>query len=139
VDQEGRGNVVLIPTTQIFQECPATFDQTSFRTPKHVYEFPRVDVKDGQEMPAALAAFLLEQVRAYGEATPALLALIRAKRADLLQSSLGDCDGYRRQLLSVVAQKLTCADHRALRHLAAVELGRPDFTEEDTLSFLGEP
>ena len=68
VDQRERGGVVLIPTTQIFQGCPATFDQTSFKPPKHVYEFPKVDVKDSAEIPPPLAAFLLEQVRAYGEA-----------------------------------------------------------------------
>lgn len=138
VDQQERGGVVLIPTTQIFQGCPATFDQTSFKPPKQVYEFPRVDVKDGVELPASLAAFLLEQVRAYGEATPALLSLIRAKRAELLGSSLGDCHDYRRGLQREVAQNLSCADRRALRHLATVELNRSDLTEADALAFLGE-
>lgn len=139
VDQRERGGVVLIPTTQIFQGCPATFDQTSFKPPKQVYEFPRIDVKDGVELPAALAAFLLDQVRAYGEASPGLLALIRAKRADLLQSSLGNCDEYRRQLQAESAQNLSCADRRALRHLATVELDRPDLSEADALAFLGAP
>ena len=139
VDQRARGGVVLIPTTQIFQGCAATFDQTSFKPPKHVYEFPKVDVKDGAEMPPLLAAFLLDQVRAYGEASPTLLALIRAKRAELLQSSLGDCADYRRQLQHDLAQRLTCADRRALRHLARVELKRPDLTDEDALSFLADP
>lgn len=139
VDQRERGGVVLIPTTQIFQGCPATFDQTSFKPPKHVYEFPKVDVKDSAEIPVPLAAFLLEQVRAYGEASPGLLALIRTKRGELLQSSLGDCADYRRQLLHDVQQNLTCADRRALRHLARIELQRPDFSEENALSFLGEP
>ena len=139
VAQSERGGVVLIPTTQIFQGCRATFDQTSFKPPKHVYEFPKVDVHDPTELRADVAAFLLEQVRAYGEASPGLSALMRAKRADLLSSSLGDCDAYRRDLRRRVQQNLTCADRRALRHLATVELGRPDLTEEDALSFLGEP
>jgi hypothetical protein len=139
VDQRERGGVVLIPTTQIFQGCPATFDQTSFTPPKHVYEFPKVDVKDSAEMPTSLAAFLLEQVRAYGEASPALSALIRTKRGELLQSSLGDCADYRRQLQREVAQNLTCADRRALRHLARVELRKPDLTDEAAISFLAEP
>jgi len=138
VEQKERGGVVLIPTTQIFQGCAATFDQTSFKPPKQVYEFPRIDVKDGVEMPAPLAAFLLEQVRAYGEATPGLLALIRAKRAELLGSSLGDCHDYRRRLQGEVAQNLSCADRRALRHLATAELNRSDLTEADALAFLGE-
>jgi hypothetical protein len=139
VDQRERGGVVLIPTTQIFQGCPATFDQTSFEPPTHVYEFPKVDVRDNAEISAPVAAFLLEQVRAYGEASPSLSALIRAKRGELLQSSLGDCADYRRQLQHDVAQSLTCADRRALRHLARVELQSPDLTEENTLAFLAEP
>jgi len=57
----------------------------------------------------------------------------------LLQSSLGDCDDYRRLLLSDVTKHLSCADRRALRHLARVELQRPDLSEENALSFLGEP
>jgi hypothetical protein len=137
IDQRERGGVVLIPTTQIFQSCSATFDRTSFTPPRRVYEFPRADVRDSAEMPAALASFLLEQVRAYGQASPALLALIRAKRAELLQSSLGDCQGYRRELERQVADNPSCADRRALRHLAVVELDRPDFSEADTLAFLG--
>jgi hypothetical protein len=139
LDQSKRGNVVLIPTTQIFLGCEDSFDQTSFKPPKQVYEFPRYDVKDNVEMPAPLAAFLLEQVRAYGEASPQLLALIRTKRAELLQSSLGDCAAYRRRVRDQVAGHLSCADRRALRHLASRELGRPDLSEAAALSYLGEP
>ena len=138
-DEPGAGVVVLIPTTQIFQGCPATFDETTFKPPKHVYEFPIHDVDDRAEMPAPLAAFLLEQVRAYGEASPALLSLIRAKRAELLQSSLGDCRGYRRQVLSEVRARLSCADRRALRHVASKELDRPELSDDDVLSFLASP
>ncbi len=137
VDQAKPGSVVLIPTTQIFQGCRATFDQTSFKPPRHVYEFPRFDVRDTSELSAPLAAFLLEQVRAYGEASPSLLALIRAKRADLLDSSLGDCSNYRRRLQSELRDHLSCADRRALRHLARVELAQPDLSDDDALSFLG--
>lgn len=132
-------DVVLIPTTQIYQGCPSTFDRTTFKPPRQVYEFPRVDIKDGVQMPPALATFLLEQVRAYGEASPALLALIRAKRADLLRSSLGDCSAYRADLVGELRPSLSCADQRALRHLAARELGRPAATEQETLTFLGAP
>lgn len=139
LDQTKRGNVVLIPTTQIFLGCEDSFDQTSFKPPKQVYEFPRYDVKDNVDMPAPLAAFLLEQVRAYGEASPQLLALIRSKRAELLQSSLGDCSAYRRRVRDEVAGHLSCADRRALRHLASRELGRPDLSEATALSYLGEP
>jgi hypothetical protein len=139
LDQTKRGNVVLIPTTQIFLGCEDSFDQTSFKPPEQVYEFPRYDVKDNVEMPAPLAAFLLEQVRAYGEASPRLLALIRTKRAELLRSSLGDCAAYRRRVRDEVAEHLSCADRRALRHLAARELGRPDLSDAAVLSYLGEP
>ena len=115
--------VVLVPTTQIFQGCEASFDQTTFKVPKRVYEYPRTDIQDQQQMPAELAAFLLEQVRAYGEASPSLLALIRAKRAILLGSSVGSCQAYRRELVAALPRQLTCADERALRHLALEELG----------------
>jgi hypothetical protein len=135
----GAQNVVLIPTTQIFQGCPSTFDETTFRVPKRVYEFPKVDVRDATEMPPSLAHFLLEQVRAYGEASPELLALIRAKRAELLRSSLGDCDAYRQRLATALGARLTCADRRALRHLADRELAQRDLSAEQALSFLASP
>jgi len=128
--------VVLLPTTQIFQECSATFDETTFKTPKHVYEYPRTDVRDEREMSASLAVFLLEQMRVYGEASPRLLALIRAKRAELFQSSLGDCRGFRRRLAAELGSDLSCADRRLLGHLARVELARPGLSEAEVLAFL---
>jgi hypothetical protein len=131
--------VVLIPTTQIFQGCDATFDRTTFKPPQQVYEFPKVDVKDSVEMPRALAEFLLEQVRAYAPAAPELLALIRTKRAELLQSSLGDCSAYRGQLAAQLASRLTCADRRALHHLATRELGRTAASAHEMLAYLAEP
>jgi hypothetical protein len=139
MDPTKPGNVVLVPTTQIFLGCQDTFDQTSFKPPKQVYEFPRYDVKDNAPMPAQLAAFLLEQVRAYGEASPQLLALVRTKRAELLQSSVGDCGAYRRRLRDEVAAQLSCADRRALRHLVSRELGRPELSEAAALAYLAEP
>ncbi|HEY6080457.1 MAG TPA: hypothetical protein VIW29_16700 [Polyangiaceae bacterium] len=132
----GPARVVLVPTTQIFQSCESSFDQTSFRVPKQVYEFPRYDVRDSSEMPAPLARFLLEQVRAYAEASPTLLALIRAKRAELFQSSLGDCLSYRRQLADQLrSAPLSCADERALHHLALTELN-VSISNDALLSFL---
>ncbi len=130
--------VVLVPTTQIFQGCESTFDQTSFRVPKQVYEFPRYDVRDSTELPAELAGFLLDQVRAYGEATPALLALIRTKRAELMRSSIADCGSYRQKLVAHLRQApLSCGDRRALRQVA-FELGGAATTEA-VLSFLASP
>lgn len=137
--KSGANSIVLIPTTQIFQGCPSTFDETTFKVPKHVYEFPKVDMRDATEMPPSLAHFLLEQVRAYGEASPDLLALIRAKRADLLRSSLGDCDTYRQELATALRSRLTCADRRALRHLADRELGQHDLSDQQALTFLASP
>jgi hypothetical protein len=134
----GAKRVVLVPTTQIFQSCESTFDQTSFRVPKQVYEFPRYDVRDASELPAELATFLLDQVRAYGEATPALLSLIRNKRAELMRSSLVDCGSYRQQLVEQLRRApLSCGDRRALRQVA-LELGstaKPD----ELLSLLASP
>lgn len=134
----GTKRVVLVPTTQIFQQCASTFDQTSFRVPKQVYEFPRYDVRDSTELSAELAGFLLDQVRAYGEATPALLALIRAKRAELMRSSIADCGSYRQELVEHLRRApLSCGDRRALRQVA-LELGG-DATTEAVLSFLASP
>jgi hypothetical protein len=139
VAERSDARVVLIPTTQIFQECESTFDQTSFAAPKRVYEYPRYDVHDRTEIPAELAAFLLEQVRAYGEASPTLLALIRAKRAALLRSSLGNCDGYRKKLAAELAGALGCSDRRALQHLATEELHDPSLRSDAVLSWLAGP
>jgi hypothetical protein len=135
----GVKDVVLIPTTQIFQDCDSTFDRTSFRPPRQVYEFPKIDIKDNVEMPRPLAVFLLEQVRAYAEASPELLALIRTKRGELLQSSLGDCKGYRRDLAKQLAPRLSCADRRALRHLAERELAQGVMSTDEMLAYLAEP
>jgi hypothetical protein len=131
--------VVLVPTTQIFQGCDATFDQTTFTVPRRVYEYPRADISDWREMPRPLAEFLLEQVRVYGEASPSLLALIRAKRALVIGSSLGSCENYRRQLVGELPSPLTCADQRALRHLALAELNEPTASHEKVLSWLAAP
>ena len=137
--ERGGERVVLIPTTQIFQGCEATFDQTSFAAPKRVYEYPRYDVRDSTEIPTELAAFLLEQVRAYGEASPSLLALIRAKRAILLRSSLGSCGDYRQKLAAELTKGMGCSDQRALRHLATEELHNPSLGSDAVLSWLAAP
>lgn len=134
--ERGAGAVVLVPTTQIFLSCESTFDQTSFRTPKRVYEYPLRDTPDDTELSPELAAFLLAQVRAYGEATPELLALIRSKRAELLRSSLGDCSAYRARLAAEIEPRLTCADSRALRHLARQELAQPELSDLELLRWL---
>ncbi len=139
VGERSGARVVLIPTTQIFQGCEATFDQTSFAAPKRVHEYPRYDVRDSTEIPGELAEFLLEQVRAYGEASPTLLALIRAKRAALLRSSLGNCDDYRKRLAAELPRRLGCPDQSALQHLATDELHEPSLTSDAVLSWLAAP
>jgi hypothetical protein len=138
ISKRKHGSVVLVPTTQIFLSCESTFGQTSFATPKHVYEYPLRDTPDDTELPTALAEHLLEQLRQYGEATPELLALIRTKRAELLGSSVGDCSAYRAELAARLAPRLTCADRRALRHLAARELDRPEASDAELLGFLAQ-
>lgn len=132
------GGVVLVPTTQIFLDCEATFDQTTFAAPKQVYEYPLRDTPDETELPMALAEHLLEQLRQYGEATPELLALIRTKRAELLGSSVGDCSAYRAKLAANLAPRLTCADRRALRYLATRELDQPAASDAEILGFLAK-
>jgi hypothetical protein len=136
ISNRKHGAVVLVPTTQIFLSCESTFDQTSFAAPKKVYEYPLRDTPDDTALPKALGEHLLEQLRQYGEATPELLALIRAKRAELLGSSVGDCSAYRAELAASLTPRLTCSDRRALRHLAARELDRPAASDAEILAFL---
>lgn len=132
--------VVLVPTTQIFLGCADTFDQTTFKTSlTSIQEYPFKDVRDDAKMPRALAWYLLGQVRAYGEASPDLLALIRARRARAVGSAMGDCSAYRGELRARVQAGLTCADRFALNHLVTQELHRTAMSPEAALDWLAEP
>jgi hypothetical protein len=130
--------IVLIPTTQIFLGCEAGFDQTTFRTGlTNIEEYPRWDIRDSRVLPIELARYLLAQVRAYGDASPELSELMRATRAFLMGSSMGDCNSHRQALAAHLASKLTCGDRRALRHFAATELGVTVTRPEAALALLG--
>ncbi|HWA72554.1 MAG TPA: hypothetical protein VG937_09475 [Polyangiaceae bacterium] len=115
--------LVLVPTTQIFLGCDAGFDSTSFKTRQRAsYEYPLKDLPEARPIPRASAEFLLRQLSVYGSASPELNALIRAHRSLLLDSSMGACAQYRRELARRVTAQLTCEDRRALAYYFQSEL-----------------
>lgn len=114
---------VLLPTTQIFQPCDATFDDTTFdgTVQKTVFEFPAGDVPDRFVVPAKLAVFLLDQVTQYAGASLDVLATLRIRRAIRLGSSVpASCDSGAAALRS---RSLGPADVRALERYGSAELG----------------
>jgi hypothetical protein len=116
--------MVLIPTTQIFLACDATFDRTSFVTARKVaYGYPSRDVADRHLIPKDEGEFLLRQASVYAGASPDLLALVRAHRNSMVESSMGPCSDYRRELAARLSERLSCADRGALRYYFATELG----------------
>jgi hypothetical protein len=131
------GQRIMIPTTQIFQACDATFDETTFSPTKQktVFEFPAADVPDTFTMPRALASFLLAQVAQYAGASLDVLAVVRLHRALRLGSSVpGTCTGH----VTAEARRLRGAalsqgDRRALAHYGAAELGLAGASAEDVL------
>ena len=132
--------LVLVPTTQIFLDCSETFDTTAFRTQMTSIEpYPRWDIRDSSPIAVDTASFLLEQVRVFGPASLDLQALLRARRARELKSSLGKCTEYRADLGRRLKGRVGCADRKALRHFAMHELGRPAMTDNEVLEFLVLP
>ena len=129
--------LVLIPTTQIFLGCEETFDTSGFKTSlTDIEPYPRWDIRDNSPIPAATARFLLQQVRVYAPASLELQALLRARRALELKSSMRRCSEYRAQLGQGMKSRLGCADRRALHYFAVSELKRADLKEEEVLEFL---
>jgi hypothetical protein len=129
--------LVLIPTTQIFLGCEETFDTSVFKTSlTDIEPYPRWDIRDNSPIPAAMARFLLQQIRVYAPTSLDLQALLRARRALELRSSMRRCVEYRAQLGQGLRNNLSCADRRALHYFAVHELKRPDLAEEKVLEFL---
>ena len=140
VELPGKQRLVLVPTTQIFLGCSDTFDTTAFKTQMTSIEpYPRWDIRDSSPIPSDTARFLLEQIRVYGPASLDLQALLRARRAHELKSSVGKCAGYRADLGKRLEGRLSCADRRALRHFAVRELQRPAMSDNEVLEFLMLP
>jgi hypothetical protein len=139
-DVRHKHRLVLVPTTQIFLGCNETFDTTAFKTQMTSIEpYPRWDIRDDSPIPRNVAKFLLDQVRVFGPTSLELQALLRARRAYALKSSVGKCSEYRAELGQWLRGKLTCADRRALRYFAAHELQRPDMSDAQLLEFLTSP
>jgi len=138
--RRSKHRLVLVPTTQIFLGCSDTFDTTAFKTQMTSIEpYPRWDIRDSSPIPSDTARFLLEQIRVYGPASLDLQALLRARRARELKSSVGKCAGYRADLGKRLDGRLGCADRRALRYFAVRELQRPAMSDNEVLQFLTSP
>jgi hypothetical protein len=132
--------LVQLPTSQIFLDCAAGFDQTSFRTQlKNIQPYPSWDVRDTTRLPQARSEWLLEQVRVYAAASPSLWSLMRAKRAFALGSSMGNCNQARARWAKEVGANLTKADTEVLQILGKVELGQPQATAKSVLAWLAKP
>ena len=132
-----RQRLVLVPTTQIFLPCEESFDTSGFKTGlTNIEPYPRWDIRDNSPLPVGVAQFLLQQVRVYAPASLELQALLRARRALELKSSMGNCIEFRQQLGQRLKGRLSCADHRALRHFASSELNREHLSDDELLGFL---
>ncbi|WP_437603204.1 hypothetical protein WMF28_16465 [Sorangium sp. So ce590] len=118
---------VLVPTSQIFLGCDATFDQTTFLPSKQrvVYELRATDVPDAVPVPRALATFLLDQIEHYAGASLDMLAMLRTHRALRFDSSLpAACGAYAAAAAkSLRARPLSPPDRRALMRYGSTELG----------------
>jgi hypothetical protein len=132
-----RQHLVLIPTTQIFLHCEESFDTSGFKTRlTNIEPYPRWDIRDTSPLPAAMAEFLLQQVRVYAPASLELQALLRARRAIEFKSSMGNCTEFRLQLAQRLRGRLSCADRRALHYFASSELNREHLSDDELLEFL---
>lgn len=131
---------VLVPTTQIYAGCDATFDRTPFRptVQRTVFEFPERDVPDATSLPTDLASFLLDQVSHYAAASLDVLAAIRLHRAIALRSSVGpSCEPRVKELSKALrARSLGAADRRALVRYGVTELSLAGASPEDVLDRL---
>ena len=131
--------LVQLPTTQIFLDCDAGFDQTSFHTSlKNIERYPNWDVRADTPIPSARAEWLLRQIRVYAGASPALWSLVRAKRAFTMDSSMGRCTKSRSAWYAELSSRLTEGDVSALEYLAKEELGLREARTLQTLTWLKE-
>jgi hypothetical protein len=131
--------LVMLPTTQIFLDCEAGFDSTSFRTRlKNIERYPGWDIKDTTLLPQARAEWLLDQIRVNAAASAKLWSLIRAARAYQLDSSMARCHDMRAAMVSDLKRELTQGDEVALKALASRELHHPEMKPRDVLEWLGK-
>jgi hypothetical protein len=138
---EGKKKTLLVqlPTTQIFLDCAAGFDKTTFHTQlKNIERYPNWDVRSDTPIPRARAEWLLHQIRIYATTSPALWSLVRAKRAYAMGSSMGPCAEARGEWHSQLSARLTDGDVVALRALGVDELGQEHPNPGRVLAWLTE-
>jgi hypothetical protein len=132
--------LIMLPTTQIFLGCDAGFDNTSFKTSLTSIEaYPNWDIRQTTVIPQVRADWLLEKLRTYRTASPSLWALIRARRAQLMPSTMGACADTRSALAQGLATPLSEANRAVLETLGQTELQRPEASAKDILDWLAEP
>ncbi|MGK3996975.1 hypothetical protein [Sorangium sp. So ce1024] len=131
---------VLVPTSQIFLACDATFDRTTFSPSKQrfVYELGPAGAPDTLSVPRPLAAFLLDQVAHYAGASLDVLAMIRTHRALRFDSSVPASCGadVAAAAKALRARPLSLSDRRALTRYGSTELGLSAPSAEATLDRL---
>lgn len=132
---------VLVPTSQIFQACGATFDGTTFDPTgqKTVFEISAVDVPDAFVVPPALEGFLLGQVTHYGGASLDLLAALRIHRALRHGSSVPSACAadVTSAAAALRSRSLSAEDTRALVRYGTTELMLVSPSAADVLARLG--
>ncbi len=131
---------VLVPTSQIFQACDATFDATTFdpSVQKTVFEISAVDVPDAFVVPPKLEAFLLGQVTHYAGASLDVLAALRVHRAIRHGSSVpSSCASDATSTAAAIrSRSLSAEDTRALLRYGTTELGLASPSAADVLARL---
>lgn len=131
--------LVQLPTTQVFLDCSAGFDRTTFSTRlRNIEPYPNWDVRSDTLIPYERAAWLLAQLRDYAAASPSLWSLMRAKRAYLMRSSMGACRPERHDWQQTVLTSLTSGDTQALLALAKNELTLDATDPAVVLGWLGQ-
>jgi hypothetical protein len=131
--------LVQLPTTQIFLDCNAGFDKTTFVTQlRNIEPYPNWDVRPDTKIPRERAEWLLNQLRYYASASPTLWSLMRAKRAYLMRSSMGACSEERKNWQRTLTTSLTPGDVKALDALAQNELMIESTDSAKILAWLGQ-
>lgn len=129
--------LVQLPTSQIFLGCDAGFDHTTFQTTRtNIQAFPAFDLRPHSLLPVARANWLIEQIERYAEGSLELWSLVRAHRAYVMESSMGDCNAKRAEWAQVLTQHLSAADERILVALGERELEMKAPTAERVLAWL---
>ncbi len=129
--------LVQLPTSQIFLGCDAGFDQTTFATKRtNIQAYPAFDLRPYSLLPAARGEWMIEQVRRYAGGSAELWSLVRAHRAYVLDSSMGECNQQRAEWASALEHNLSPEDERILLAIGTEELEMPAPTARRVLAWL---